>query len=100
MATVVFFLTLWAVCKALKALFRPRTKRTKAAPRQTRTVSPVAAVMALQEQREDIETALNWIDDLISTEENPARVLQWMEKRQRLKGQLATVETKIAKLTG
>ena len=56
--------------------------------------------MALQDQRESIEDALTWVEDLLSEETYPAKVLQWMDRRQRLKGQLATVEAKIAKLTG
>ena len=97
---LLLLLLLWAFVAAIRAGLRHSRPRTKPQPRQTVSASPVAAVMALQAQCEDIETALDWIEDLISTEENPSKVLQWMDKRQRLKGQLATVEAKIAKLTG
>lgn len=102
MATLVFFLALWGFCKALKALFRPRRRPAKATPNPSPTDAlqrNLAALDQLQRQRDEIEQALAWCDDLISTEDNPEKVLRWMTKRGQLRGQLATVETKISKLT-
>ena len=88
-----------ALLFALRGLVRGSRKATKTQTKPTTAPTPVSAVEALQAQRESIEEALDWIDDLISTEEKPEKVLQWMTKRGQLKGQLATVEQKIEKLT-
>jgi len=98
MVLIVTIFTIWAICAGCKGLARLPKKQTKSRP----TADPLptlTAVRALQAQRESIEESLNWIDDLISTEEKPEKVLQWMTKRAQLKGQLATVEQKISKLT-
>lgn len=103
MATLVFFLAMWAFCKALKAICKPSRRPTKTAPKTNPADTlyrNLAALSALQEQRDEIEQAIAWCDDLISTEDNPEKVLRWMTKRSQLKGQLATVQTKISKLTG
>lgn len=103
MVTLLFFVFLYLICKALKRATRPRKQISGRSPTTT-TANPVtrnlATLHALQEQRDEIEQAIAWCDDLISTEDNPEKVLRWMTKRSQLKGQLATVQTKISKLTG
>lgn len=103
MPTAILFLVLWGLYKAARAAQRHGRRRAKAAP----TASPgdalrrnLATLHALQGQRDQIEQALSWCDDLISTEDNPEKVIRWMTKKAQLRGQLATVEAKISKLTG
>ncbi len=103
MPTVLLFLVLWGLYKAARAAQRHGRHRAKPTP----TTAPadalrrnLATLRALQDQREEIEQALSWCDDLVSTEDNPEKVLRWMAKRAQLRGQLATVEAKISKLTG
>ena len=98
MELILIVFTLWAISAGCKGLARMPKRQTKTKPTET-AIPALSALRALQAQRESIEESLNWIDDLISTEEKPEKVLQWMTKRAQLKGQLATVETKIAKLT-
>lgn len=100
MELLLLIFALWGIGKGVKTLFRAAPKKTK-----TNRTNPAPAVTkafqtltALQEQRECINESLAWIDDLISTEEKPEKVLQWMTKRAQLKGQLATVQAKIDKL--
>ena len=97
MELLLLIFSLWAMGKGIKALFRAAPKRTKTKPAPAVTKA-FQTLTALQEQRECIKESLAWIDDLISTEENPEKVLQWMTKRAQLKGQLATVQAKIDKL--
>ena len=97
MELILLIFSLWAMGKGIKALFRATPKRTKANPAPAVTKA-FQTLTALQEQRECINESLAWIDDLISTEEKPEKVLQWMTKRAQLKGQLATVQAKIDKL--
>lgn len=100
MELLLLIFSLWAMGKGIKALFRATPKRTKAKPTKPAPAVTKAfqTLTALQEQRECINESLAWIDDLISTEEKPEKVLQWMTKRAQLKGQLATVQAKIDKL--
>lgn len=101
--TILFFLFCWLFIKALKALFRPR-KRTPA-PRiktsqETRLSVNMAALDTLQQQREQIENTIDYLQDCINAAETPEKTIQYMDRLQSLYGKLASVQIKINKLTG
>ena len=100
MATIVFFLSIWLVCKALKALFRPR-QRIEYKPQaetENKVINNLAALDALQKQREQIENTIDYIKESITTAETPEKTIQYMDRLSSLYGKLATVENKIHKL--
>lgn len=103
MSVLLFSLTVWGLWRLSVRLSRPRRRAARMKPKPSTAEvmrCNLATLTALHGQRDQIEQALNWCDDLISTEDNPEKVIRWMTKKAQLRGQLATVEAKISKLTG
>lgn len=103
MATLVFFLAMWAVCKALKALFRHGRRRPKPTPTPA-TTDPLrrnpATLEALQAQRDELQQQLDLINGALDAAPPEKERLRWLKERTRAYGQMATVESKISKLIG
>ena len=100
MAIIVFFLAIWLVCKCVKALFRPR-QRIEYKPQaetENKVINNLAALDALQKQREQIENTIDYIKESITTSETPEKTIQYMDRLSSLYGKLANVENKINKL--
>lgn len=100
MAIMVFFFFVWFICKGLKALFKrkPRIEYKPPAETQNKVVRNLAALDALQKQREQIETTIDYIKESITTSETPEKTIQYMDRLSSLYGKLASVENKISKL--
>lgn len=98
MATILLFVILWLLYKAARAARKPR--KIKEHPRiENRLQINLAALDALQQQREQIENTIDYIKESITTAETPEKTIQYMDRLQALYGKLATVENKIHKLT-
>ena len=100
MATLFFFFCVWLVCKAIRALFKPRAKpvQTTRQARQAINNNSMAALIALQNQRKNIEQTIEYINDCIDSSINPRETVSLLDKRQVMYGKLANVEQKIIKL--
>ena len=102
MAIIVFFLAIWIVCKCVKALFRRHDRVEYEQPEtetENKVINNLAALDALQQQREQIQDTILYIKECITTAETPEKTIQYMDRLQCLYGKLATVENKIHKLT-
>ncbi len=102
MVTIIFILLVVFACKGARGAARsvrrlPPRKASKAIPAR-QTSGNYSAVYALKEQREQIEKAIAYCEDLLAVEEDPEKVLRWMSKLGQLKGNLATVEAKLSRL--
>ena len=98
MTTLFFFFMLWLVCKALKAIFHPRAKPSHNS-RQTRQNDNMAALIALQQQREQINNMIS--DYKYQLEYGKLELVQFEKTRNQIVsayGKLATVESRISKL--
>ena len=100
MATLVFFLFIWLFCKSIKVLFRPRQRIEYKPPAETesKVVCNMAALDALQKQREQIRDTILYLKECITTAETPEKTVQYMDRLSSLYGKLATVENKINKI--
>ena len=100
MAIIVFILFVWLFCKALKALFRPRQRIEYKPPAGTenKVINNLAALDALQRQREQIQNTISYLKEAITTAETPEKTIQYMDRLSSLYGKLANVENKIHKL--
>lgn len=92
MATVLFFIILWLICKGLKSLY----KRIPA----TYENDNMAALLALQQQRETIENTIAELTGWLDVSETAAETLRVRNAIATQYGKLATVEKNIKKLTG
>ena len=97
MALIFIILTIWLVCKGCKALTRiPKASRTttQAKPKST----CIAALTALQEQRDLIQDMISDIDNELDNVPPEKRRYQLQTRKQQLLNKLASVESKIDKL--
>ena len=100
MAIIVFFLFVWLFCKGVKALFRPcqRIEYKPPAETENKVINNLAALDALQKQREQIQNTISYLKEAITTAETPEKTIQYMDRLSSLYGKLANVENKINKL--
>ena len=99
MATIVFFLILWMVCKGIKALFRPRRKATAPARAVSRVGKSLAALEALQAQRDLLESMITDFQyQLDHAQLTSAQFEKTQNQLVSAYGKLAIVEQRIAKL--
>ena len=101
MAIIVFFLAIWLVCKCVKALFRRHDRAEYEQPEtetENKVVSNLAALDALQKQRDQIRDTITYLKEAITTAETPEKTVQYMDRLSSLYGKLANVENKINKL--
>lgn len=100
MAVIVFFFFVWLFCKGLKALFRPRKRIEYKPPAKTenKVINNLAALDALQKQRDQIRDTISYLKETITTAETPEKTVQYMDRLSSLYGKLANVENKINKL--
>lgn len=101
MATVLFFVFVCIVCKAIKTAARKARSAARAKP-TTATANPVtrnlATLEALQAQRDELTEQLEIINGALDGAPPEAQRMKWMKERSRVYGQLATIENKIYKL--
>ena len=100
MATILFFFFAWLVCKAIRALFKPhdKPKRGSIQARQAGNNNSMAALIALQQQRDNINETIQYLNDCICSSENPRETIGLLDKRSTQYSKLANVEQKIIKL--
>lgn len=100
MAIIVFILFVWLFFKGLKALFRPRQRIEYKPPAETenKVINNLAALDALQKQRDQIRDTILYLKECITTSETPEKTVQYMDRLSSLYGKLAIVENKISKL--
>ena len=98
MATILFFLFVWLICKAVKAAFKPRAKPVYKAIQEKPKINYVSAVMALQQQRDNIENTIAELTCLLDVSETAKETIQIKNQISAQYGKLATVEQKITKL--
>ena len=100
MAIIIFFLAIWLFCKACKSLSRRRDRIEYKPPAETenKVVRNLAALDALQKQRDQIRDTILYLKECITTAETPEKTVQYMDRLSSLYGKLATVENKINKL--
>lgn len=99
MATLFFFFVLWIVCKGIKALFRPRRKATAPARTVSRVGKSLAALEALQAQRDLLESMIT--DFQYQLDHAQLSSVQYEKTQNQLVsayGKLAVCEAKISKL--
>ena len=97
MTTILLFLVLWLLYKAAKAVNRPRKR--KDTPRiENRLQSNLAALDALQQQRDIYDDLISEIDYCL--ENAPANREKLLKEKAMLFSKLATVESKISRLIG
>lgn len=103
MITILFFVFLFLVCKAIKTAAHTARNAAMETP-TTAAVNPVsrnlATMEALQAQRDELEDQLDLINAALDAAPPEAQRMRWMKERSRVYGQLATVENKITKLVG
>lgn len=98
MAALVFFFVLWMVCKGIKALFRSRPAVYAPVPATSRVTRSLAALDALQKQRDLIQEQLSDIEQQLDNCP-PERVrIRYMDRKTVLLGKLATVEQRIYRM--
>lgn len=103
MELILLIFSVWAIGKGMKCIFRTapaKSRKGKAATaaNQSTFANKLAALKALQEQRDIIREQLNDIE-LQLDYAPPAKIRnQLMNRKTTLLGRLATTETKISKL--
>ena len=102
MVTLLFLVFFGLVCKAVKMAVhsQPRRKVVAAAPAESKVSRSLAALEALQAQRDELEDQLDLINAALDAAPPEAKRLRWMKERSRVYGQLATCERKISALCG
>lgn len=101
MPIIVFFFFILLVCKGCKALFRRHDHVENEQPEtetENKVINNLAALDALQQQREQIQNTISYLKDAITTSETPEKTVQYMDRLSSLYGKLANVENKINKL--
>lgn len=98
MATLVFFLFVWLVCKAVKAArnapaYHPPAIQARPAKKQ---IDYMSALLALQEQRDIYNDLISDIDAQLDNA--PRNREKLLKDKAMIYSKLATVESKIAKL--
>lgn len=125
MTTILFFVVLWMICKGIKALFRPRHKannsavysddtkrfyadiddmiekyRAESETETSRVTRSLAALEALQAQRDLINEQIRDIEEQLDYCPPEKVRNQYMSKKTALLGKLAVCESKISRLCG
>ena len=98
MAALVFFFILWMVCKGIKALFRSRPAEYEPAPAENKVSKSLAALEALQAQRDLIQEQLSDIEQQLDNCPPEKVRNQYMNRKTVLLGKLATVEQRIYRM--
>lgn len=98
MTLILFILFLWAVCKGIKAAFRPRPRCKAAAPAASRVSRSLAALEALQAQRDLINEQIRDIEEQLDYCPPAKLRSQLLTRQTALLGKLATCEAKISRL--
>ena len=101
MAIIVFILFVWLFCKCVKALFRRHDRIEYEQPEtetENKVINNLAALDALQKQRDQIRDTILYLKECITTSETPEKTIQYMDRLSSLYGKLANVENKINKL--
>ena len=100
MATVFFVFIVWAVYAVSRALCRPRRKAVAKAPAESEVTRNLAALEALQEQRDVINDMIRDIEEQLDNCPPEKTRYQYMNKKTALLGKLAVCEGKISRLCG
>lgn len=102
METLLFIIILFPLVKGVYMALKPRKRRKdKARPAaENDTIKALAALDALQQQREQIQETILYLKECITTAETPEKTIQYKDRLSSLYGKLASVEIKIKKLTG
>lgn len=102
MVTVLFLVFFGLICKAIKMAVRsqPRRKAAAAAPAESKVSRSLAALEALQAQRDELEDQLDLINAALDAAPPEEKRMKWMKERSRVYGQLAACESKISRLCG
>ena len=95
MTTILFFLIVWLVCKALKAIYK-RAKPEHIPHQDKRKIDYMASLLALQQQRDIYNDLLSDID--LQLDSAPANREKLLKDKAMIYSKLATVEQKITKL--
>ncbi len=98
MAIIVFFLFVWMVCKGIKALFRSRPAEYEPVPAENKVSKSLAALEALQAQRDLIQEQLSDIEQQLDNCPPEKVRNQYMNRKTVLLGKLATVEQRIYRM--
>ena len=98
MAALVFFFSLWMVCKGIKALFRSRPVECELVPVENKVSKSLAALDALQKQRELIQEQLSDIEQQLDNCPPEKVRIRYMDRKTVLLGKLATVEQRIYRM--
>ena len=96
MATLIFLVSIWIVCKGVKALSKHRTIRRRPACQVKPKVDYMAALIALQEQRDIYNDLISDID--FQLDNAPRNREKLLKDKAIIYSKLAIVESKIAKL--
>ena len=101
MAALVFFFILWMVCKGIKALFRSRPAVYAPAPATSRVTRSLAALEALQAQRDMINRMISdYKYQLDHAQLTSAQFEKTQNQLVSAYGKLAVCESKISRLCG
>lgn len=103
MAALVFFFSLWLICKGIKALFRSRRKVAEyaPAPAESDVTRNLAALEALQAQRDMINRMISdYQYQLDHAQLTSAQFEKTQNQLVSAYGKLATCEGKISRLCG
>lgn len=97
MATIIFFLSVWLICKALKAIYK-RAKPEYKPIQDKRKIDYMASLLALQQARETQEILIRYIDESITTAATAQETISLMNKKATAIEKLARIEKQITKL--
>ncbi len=104
MATLLFFLFVWAVFQAIKAAKRKPRKAARieysAAPNLS---AKLAALESLQAARDTTQETIDYIESMFRDSEYTMKekdILYWLKQKASAEKQLAQIESKIQKLIG
>ena len=97
MELIFLVFSVWAICKGIKSLARIKPKASRTATTKA-SGSQLAALKALQEQRDNIRNTIAELTALLDVSETAAETIRYKNMISTQYGKLATVESKIAKL--
>lgn len=103
MATLLFLAFLVLFYKAIKrgaTAARSKAKTSRTVGTVTAASRNLATLEALQAQRDELAEQLEIINVALDAAPPEVKRLRWMKERARVYGNLATVESKIARLIG
>ena len=100
MAAILFFLFMWILAKGINALCHPRRKAVAKAPAETKVTRNLAALEALQEQRDIINEMIRDLEEQLDNCPPEKTRVQFMNRKTVLLGKLAVCEGKISRLCG